>query len=189
MCWTHKRRRVTISLLHEEMNIFDAHCFSLFSSFLLPWVNGGKVPSFTLSVLSSGYHRGVADLPSVYWDYCGCLTSLNIEAWQQCPSNQHKWNLVFERRKVYTTSWLECEQTLDYMCGVNIWQDKRGVKDTLGPFSTHSVNSAATYSSPSWAQTFPICPLYGFSGEDVGRSAASSQVSTNCTLTAGCVDL
>lgn len=67
--------------------------------------------------------------------------------------------------------------------GLHVWGKhligQKEVKDTLGPFSTHSVNSAATYSSPSWAQTFSICPLYGFSREDVGRSAASSQVSTN----------
>lgn len=113
---------------------------------------------------------------------CGFLASSNAEAWRKTPLRLHKWNPAIARLKILRdfiiTMWITF--------GLYTWDGhlmgRKRVRDTLGPVSNHPVSTAATYSSSSSAQTFSICPRYGFSREDVGRKCSFITSFHNCTL-------
>lgn len=128
----------------------------------------------------------VAKLRNFTADYCGFLTSSNAEAWwkkkKKTPTHRHKWNPAIVRleilRDFIITMWITF--------GLYVWDGhlmgQKRVRGIQGPVSNPPVSTAATYSSSSSAQTFSICPRYGFSREDVGRKCSFITSFHNGTL-------
>lgn len=102
---------------------------------------------------------------------------------KKTPTHRHKWNPAIARLRILRDFII----TMRITSGLYVWDGhliwRKRVRDTQGPVSNHPVSTAATYSSSSSAQTFSICPCYGFSREDVGRKCSFITTFHSCTLT------